>query len=237
MKRFLITVLAVLAGLVLLPPPAGTAATSSTYADFSMMNVRSAGQYWSGSQVGGQWSWSPQSATESRVAWGDPAKWPPTYNEQMIRDGDWLTLTGWFDNGTFYKVQTTSEWQAGPDCMTGRTYLPTGGPQHYVRWTIPTAAYCLYAEGTITEQSSGKIMRFVHQQLWGPPAACPASPYGVAAASCISQRESWSDNIGTPFALKLDRTAWLARGQGMARRIVQTFPSAWSADLKYFWRW
>lgn len=237
MKRCFALMLTVLAGLSLAMAPASTAATLPTYAQFAMSDVRSAGQYWSGAQVAGQWSWNPQSATESRVAWGDPATWPPTYAEQFIRDGDWLTLTGWFDNGTFYAVRTTAEWQAGPDCITGRTYFPTGGPQHYVRWIVPNTAYCLRAEGTITEQSTGNVLHFAHQQVWGPPAACPVSPYGAAATDCVSQHETWSDDIGTPFLLKLDRTAWLARGQGMARKIVQTFPSAWTADLKYFWRW
>lgn len=238
-----------MAGLVLaaalsgVASPAAGAATAPTYGAYSTMFDKTAGthgtagQYWSGTQVAGQWSWSPQSATESRIAWGDPAKWPPTYNEQFVVSGDWVTLPGWFDNGTFYKVETTTEWQAAADCRTGRTMLPVGGPQHYVRWTIPAAAYCLYAEGTITQQSPNKVMHFVHQQLWSPPAACPRNPYGLALTDCITQWESWSDDIGTPFALKLERTASIARGVGMAASIRQTFPSTWSADLRYAWKW
>lgn len=228
--------------------PTAGAATPSTYGDFSTMFTQpagthgTAGQYWSGTQVAGQWSWAPQSATESRIAWGDPAKWPPTYNEQFVRDGDWVTLRGWFDNGVYYKVQTTSEWQASADCRTGRTMLPTGGPQHYVRWAIPAAAYCLYAEGDVIEQSlagvpTGNRTHFVHQQLWSPAAACPRNPYGLALTDCITQWESWSDDTGTPFRLKLERTATLARGFGMAASIRQTFPSVWAADLRYAWKW
>jgi hypothetical protein len=237
MKRFLTLTLAVLAGLSLAMTPASTAATVPTYADYAMSGIRSAGQYWSGTQVAGQWSWSPQNTTESRISWGDPAKWPPTYNEQFVTVGEWVTLPGWFDNGTFYKVQTTTEWQAAADCRTGRVSLPTGGPQHYVRSTIPVAAYCLYAEGTITEQSSGKVMHFQHQQVWSPAKACGTNAYGLTGPGCVDQWESWSDDIGTPFALKLERTATLARGLGMAFRIRQTYPSVWAADLRYAWRW
>ncbi len=239
MKRFLALLLTVLAGLSFAMAPASTAATLPTYGDYSMMLAGggAAGQYWSGNQAGGKWEWDTVSATESRVSWGDPAKWPPTYHEQFVRSGDWATLLGWFDNGTFYKVQTTSEWQAAADCRTGRIYLPTGGPQHYVRWTIPPAAYCLYAEGTITEQSSGKTMQFVHQQIWSPPSACPANAYGLTAPSCIAQWESWSDSIGTPLQLKLERSDVLARGLGPAWQIRQTFPTAWAADLKYVRAW
>jgi hypothetical protein len=243
MKRLLALLLAVLAGLSLAMAPAGIAATLPTWGDYSMMlaTTGSAGQYWSGDQAGGKWEWDSVSATESRISWGDPAKWPPTYHEQFVHQadtsGDWARLPGWFDHGTFYAVSTTTEWQAAADCRTGRTALPTGGAQHYVRWQIPVAPYCLYAEGTITEQSSVKVMHFQHQQVWSPPAACGTNAYGWTAPSCITQWESWSDDIGTPFALKLERTATLAKGLGMAFRIRQTFPSVWAADLKYVRAW
>lgn len=220
-----------------------TAATAPVYSDYSMMLVGagSAGQHWSGDQAGGKWEWNTISATEARIFWGDPAKWPPTYNEQFIRQtdsaGDWVRLLGWFDNGTFYIVKTTTEWQAAADCRTGRTVLPTGGAQHYVRWAVPAASYCLYAEGTITEQSSGKVMHFIHQQVYTPPAACGTNAYGLTAPSCITQWESWSDDIATPFKLKLERTATLAQGLGMAFRIRQTFPSVWASDLRWVRRW
>jgi hypothetical protein len=199
------------------------AATSATYGDYSMMFTRSAGQYANGTS---QWAWSPVSATESRISWGSSKAWPPAYNEQFVRSGDWVTLIGWFDNGTFYRMTTEQEWQAGPDCRTGRTALPAGGPQHYVRWALPAAAYCLFAAGTITEQSSGKVLHFQHQQLWTPP-----------AADRISQWESWSDDRTGAMTLSLERTQWLGRGKGPAQRIEQTFPSAWSTTATATWKW
>jgi hypothetical protein len=209
------------------------------WGDYSMMLVGNgaAGQYWTGDQAGGKWEWNTVSPTEAHVYWGDPAKWKPSYHEQFVRSGDWATLPGWFDNGTFYKVQTTTEWQAAADCRTGRTPLPTGGPQHYVRWTIPAVAYCLYAEGTITEQSSGKVMHFQHQQVWSAPKACGTNAWGLTAPSCVDQWESWSDDIGTPFGLKLERTSTLAKGLGMAFRIRQTYPSVWGSDLRWVRSW
>lgn len=235
MKKALSAFLTLAALLLLVPGPTpAAAATPPTYGDYSMMFANAAGQFWSGNQAGGKWQWAPQSSTESHVYWGDPNKpWPPSYHEKFVRSGDWVTLPGWFDNGTFYTVKTTAEWQAAADCRTGRIYLPTGGPQHYVRWSVPSAAYCLYAEGTIREESSGKVMAFVHQQVWSPPSACPANAYGLTASSCISQWESWSDSIGTPLRLKLERTDVLAKGLGPTWNIRQTFPSVWAADLRW----
>jgi hypothetical protein len=171
------------------------------------------------------------------VYWGDPNAWPPTYHEQFMLDGDWVTLPGWFDNGTFYTITTTSEWQAAADCRTGRTFLPTGGPQHYVHWNTPVTSYCLYAEGTIKEESTGKLMHFVHQQVYTPPAACGTNAYGNTAPSCITQWESWSDDRGTPLTLKIERTNTLAQGIGENFRIRQTFPSVWGADVRWYRRW
>lgn len=253
LRRTLAGLLVVVGVLTAASAPAipAAAATSPVYGDYSMMLTGgsaghgAAGQFWSGDQAGGKWEWDTISATEAHVYWGDPAKWPPTYHEQFVHQadasGDWVVLPGWFDNGTFYKIQTTMEWQSAADCRTGRTYLPIGGPQHYVRWTIPAAAYCLYAEGTITEQSTNKVMTFVHQQVWSPPAACPGDAYGLTAPSCISQWESWSDSIGTPLQLKLERTDVLAWGLGPTWNIRQTFPlvngGPWGADLRWVRSW
>ena len=242
MKRFFAAMLAAFALLASCGAPAHAAA-APTWGSYSMMLTGgvaghgAAGQFWSGDQAGGKWEWDTISTTEAHVYWGDPAKWPPSYHEQFIRSGDWVTLPGWFDNGTFYAVKTSVEWQAAADCRTGRTYLPTGGPQHYVRWTVPGTTYCLYAEGTITEQSTGTIVHFVHQQVWSPPAACGTNAYGLTAPSCISQWESWSDDNGAPMRLKLERTATLAQGLGMNFRIRQTFPSVWGADLRWVRSW
>lgn len=228
---------------VLLPVSSSTVATAATvptYGDYSLMFVNSAGQYWSGDQAGGKWQWAPQSATESHIYWGapwSPGSPPPSYHEKFVHEtdlsGDWVRLYGWYDNGTFYTVHTTTEWQAAADCRTGRTYLPTGGAQHYVYWNVLPTSYCLYAEGSVKEESSGKLTHFIHQQVYTPPAACGTNAYGLTSSSCITQWESWSDDNGTALSLKLERTATLAQGLGMAFRIRQTFPSVWSADLRY----
>jgi hypothetical protein len=250
LRRTLAALLVVVGVLTAASAPAipAAAATAPVYGDYSMMLVGAgaAGQFWSGDQAGGKWEWDTVSATESRISWGDPAKWPPTYHEQFIRQtdaaGDWVRLPGWFDNGVFYKIQTTTEWQAAADCRTGRTFLPNGGAQHYVRWTIPSSAYCLYAEGDVIEQTlagalTGNTIHFVHQQVWSPPVACPSDAYGLTAPSCISQWESWSDSSGTPLQVKLERTDVLARGLGPAWNIRQTYPSVWGADLRWVRSW
>jgi hypothetical protein len=195
--------------------------------DYSMMFTKSYGLYGPNGSQAYEWAWSPQSATESQISWG-PA-WttvPPTNREVFVRSGDWVTLTGWYDNGTFYRLTVTTEWQAAADCRTGRTALPVGGPQHYVRWTLPATAYCLFAAGTITEVSSGKVRHFEHQQLWSPP-----------ATNQISQWESWSDDASGAMTLTLERTQWLTHGKGPAQRIVQTTPSAWTATANSTGRW
>jgi hypothetical protein len=213
-------------------------AAQPTYDEFARMSVRSAGQYWSGSLVGGQWAWNPQAAGESRISWGDPAAWPPSYAEAFIHSGDWVVLDGWADNGTYYTVRVTQE-QIGDASCGGMQALPSdGGRQHYVRWSVPAQAYCLKAWGTITEQSSGKVVDFGHTQIWSPPAACRNAYF--AGQTCIRQWESWWDNRGapgTPIVRKLDRDQYLARGMGMAFVIQQYFPKPWRADLRYAWQW
>lgn len=266
MKKFIITVAAVMFALGLLTAPAqgftlrkSAVVPATTYDAYSMAFTKSAGQHWSGGQLGGQWSWSPQSATKSLIAWGDPSKgWPPSYNEDFehVSDlsGDWLKLNGWYDNGTYYKVQTTSEWQAQDDCRTGRIFLPTGGPQHYVRWVIPPTGYCLYAEAVVTEQSTGKQVHYVHQQVWSPSAACPAPVAPIKDASgvvrttqptyCIQQWESYASDQGRAsgdIALQVERSALLAQGLGMAYKITQTYPlvngKPWVSNMLYAWYW
>src|SRR5947208_15399692 len=83
--------------------------TTDTYDTYARMFARSAGQYWSGTQVGGQWAWRPQNTSESWIYWGDPAAWPPTYHERFIHIDDWVYLDGWWDNNTYYTDRTTSE--------------------------------------------------------------------------------------------------------------------------------
>jgi hypothetical protein len=223
-------------------------AATETFGAYSRIFERSAGQYWAGTQVGGQWAWSPQSSVESRISWGDPAKWPPIYSEQFILSGDWLMLTGYFDNNTYYKIATTQDWTAsGTDCSGTKTTYPLGGGEHYVRWTIPTATgYCVFTEGTITEQLSEKVVHFRHEQLWYPPAPCPANPFITAAAVCIKHTERYSDDKPGSWGVRLLRSGWSARGYGYAWRIenynmaanpVSPGVATWRADGRYYWSW
>jgi hypothetical protein len=231
-----------LAGLVMASLLVGTAASAQaaqpTYDEFSRISVRSAGQYWADGQVAGQWAWNPQSAGESRISWGDPAKWPPDYAETFIRRGDWLLLDGWSGNGTYYKLNVTRQLIGDGTCHGLRPLPGAEGRQRYVRWTIPDQPYCLKAWGVITEESSGKTVDFSHTQIWSPPQACSNPHYG--AQTCIKQWESWWDNNGspgTPITRKLDRDVSIARGIGMAFAIRQSYPSSWRADLRYHWNW
>jgi len=233
-KKLFRLVLTFLLILVIFAPSRAFGVTE-TYGDYSMMFSRSAGQYWTGNQVGGQWAWSPQSFTESHIYWGNPVTWPPAYHERFIVVGDWVTLDGWWDNGTYYKVNTTTEWQGDFNCSTSITPLPTGGAQHYTHWTIPANGYCLFAVGTITEQSTGNVVHFQHKQTWTKSASClnafnPSRP-------CLIQSEQWSDDHGTPLTQKLARSSTIAKGIGMAWHINQTYPSNWYTDLKYNWMW
>jgi hypothetical protein len=217
---------------------AAHAASPEAYGDYSRMFSRSAGQYWSGGQAAGQWAWTPQSATETQISWGDPAAWPPSSHENFVRDGDWVLLDGWTGNGTYYTQRVTQELIGDATCANLRPIASNGGRQHYVQWSIPGQGYCLKAWGTITEQSSGKIVDFGHTQIWSPPHPC-SNPYYTAQA-CIKQWESWWDNNGSPgqpITRKLEREAQLARGIGMAFTIQQWYPSAWHADLRWNWTW
>lgn len=242
MKRFYWLVLALV---VLLTSATPAQAATCTYGDFTRMLTRSAGQYWSGNQAY-QWAWSPISPTESWISWGDPKTWPPSYGEHFIVSGDWVLIDGWADNGTYYKITTTVDWTAtGTSCTGTRVDFPTGGAQHYAHWTIPTTGYCMFTEGTITEQSSSKQIHYRHEQIWSPPAPCPTNPY-LPAATCIKQTERWSDDNGLPFAPRLLRDVWIARGYGMAWQIRNYAPTAnptnpgpvtWRADGRYYWSW
>lgn len=213
-------------------------AQAETYADYSMLFERSAGQFWADGQAGGQWAWDPQSDDESHISWGDPQAWPPSYGEEFVHDGDWLMLEGWHDNGTFYRLDLTTERIGDAQCDDMRDLPVDGGGQHYVQWQIPDEAYCLEATGVIVEESSGIEIDFSHTQIWSPPAPCSNDYY--TDQTCIKQWESWSDNNGSPdepAELKLERDQYIAKGIGMAFEIEQTFPTPWSADLRSHWNW
>jgi len=239
--------LALVVGLVLGCAVPADAATTETYADYAMLGERTAGQFWAEDSTPhdqngwrNQWTWTPQaSGTESRVAWGDPAAWPPDGAERFIVSGGWVLLDGWSDNGTYYRQRVTSEWIGdGLDCTNKRPIPSDGERQHYVPWQVPTSIVCLIAEGTITEESSGTVIRFRHEQLWFPPGAC-WNPYH-SNQRCIKQFERWLDDNGHYDGVlreKLRRDQFIAKDKGMAFHIFQYGPSRWTAHGRYYWRW
>ncbi|MET8007189.1 hypothetical protein [Nonomuraea glycinis] len=214
-----------------------SATSGDDYGQYSRIAARSAGQYWADGKVAGQWAWKPLSATTSEISWGDPKTWPPNYGEKFVRDGDWVTLDGWSGNGTYYRLRVTKEQIGDAKCENLRTFA-TSGPQHYVKWDIPATGYCLKAWGTLTEESSGKVIKFGHTQIWSPPAPC--SNQYISGQTCIKQWESWWDNKGDlsgPITRKLDRDQYIARDKGMAFRIHQYFPKTWKAEARSYWTW
>ncbi|WIX88692.1 hypothetical protein [Amycolatopsis sp. DG1A-15b] len=234
MRRWKAVFAAALLAVVFAPP---AQAASPVYGDFSLMFRRSAGQYAPPGEKAYQWAWSPQSATESQISWGDPASWPPSSAEHFLRSGDWVLLDGWGDNGTYYTERVTSESLCrGSAC----TAIPSdGGRQHYVRWTVPSSDYRLVAEGTVTEQSSGRSFRFRHEQTWGAPAPCSSAKFG--ARTCVKQSESWSSDQdlpdGSPLRETLRRDIRIAKGLGMAFTIDQQVDVPWHAVATEYWNW
>lgn len=241
-RRLLAALIAVVAALC---PAAARAAPAAriqlsveTWGDYSRMFERSAGQYWSQSAVDGQWTWDPKSATESHISWGHPSAWPPPYVERFIRDGDWVRLDGWWDNGTYYTLRTAAEWTADADCKTNRTALAADGSQRYVRWVVPTASYCLFAVGTVTEGSSGKVVAFAHEQVWSRE-PCANSHLGTRA--CLKQVERWWDDNASPWREKVSRSQHIGKGVGMTYLITSYQPGTTkitsTSSLKYAWTW
>jgi hypothetical protein len=233
-KAVFAAVAAILTATVAAPP---AQAASPVYGDFSLMFQRSAGQFAPPGEKANQWAWSPQSATESQISWGDPAAWPPSYAEHFVRDGNWVLLDGWGDNGTYYTERVTSE----SICQSGICApLPShGGQQHYVRWTVLPSDYQLIAEGTVTERGSGKTFRFKHAQTWHAPAPCSSAQFGTR--TCITQSESWSSDqnlpAGSPIRETLRRDIRIAQGLGMAFTIDQQVESPWHAEATEYWKW
>jgi hypothetical protein len=217
--------------------PAATA-ESEDYGQYSLMNRRHAGQFYSGGKPAGQWSWTPQ-GNESTVAWGDPSKWPSASAERFIHSRNWVLLDGYSYHGAYY-VQRVHRELIGDGSCRNLVPLPSeGGRQHYVQWTIPSQAYCLQAWGTITERLSGKTsIDFAHTQVWSPSSSCHNAYLG--AQTCIRQWESWWDNKnapGTPITRKIERSVSLARGIGMGFVIDQSYPYSWHAELRSGWTW
>lgn len=217
-------------------PTSGSQAapTGETYADFSMMFTRAAGQHWNvaTNTAAGQWAWKPQSATESHIAWGSPAAWPSgSSSERFIRDGDWVRLDGFHGATHTYELRTTVEWLANADCTTGRVALVPGGAQRYAKWNVDDQPYCLFAAGTIRQVSTGKLVSFAHQQVWSREQC--ANPW-LGTRDCLKQVERWWDDNQTPWSEKVNRTHWLGKGAGMAYRIED---KGVTMGLKYTWTW
>lgn len=231
--------IAVLLAAVLLT--AGTpaaAASTENYGQYSLMFERSAGQYWAGGAAAGQWAWSPQSATESDISWGDPKAWPPKSAERFIHAGDWILLDGYNDGAgrPLTQIQRVTSEQIGSATCTGMQPIPSeGGKQHYVKWTIPSTGYCLDATGTIKPPNGSTTVNFRHVQRWSPPHAC-SNPY-FTNQTCITQHEQWWDDNKHAFSLQLDRTLELARGLGPAFTNHTTVPVAWTANARYYWHY
>lgn len=204
-----------------------------TWAEYSMNQTRRAGQIWADGAPVSQFVWAPQGDTESHIYWGDPIKWPHQYHESFIQGDEWIMLDGWWDNGTYYSLRVIEETLCEATCNSTCTTIATSGPQHYTKRKIQTAAYCLKASGTITEQSTGKIIKFGHTQVYWPPTTC-GNAY-MSNHQCIRQWESWWDDNRTSYQRKLDRDVYLAKGIGPGFSIYQYFPSPWHAELRYYW--
>lgn len=208
------------------------AAATETFADYSMMFQRSAGQHWTTTTAAGQWAWSPQTGDRSLVYWGDPANWPAsTSAEIFIHDGDWVLLDGYQDSVSYYQERTTVEWTADADCVTNRAALAPGGAQRYVKWFVPAQPYCMFAVGTITQMSTGKVVAWAHQQVWSTEQC--ANQY-LGSRPCLKQVEHWWDDNGSPWSEKISRTQYIGKDAGMAYHIDQ---GNWHADLRYIWTW
>lgn len=214
------------------------AVVPETYDMYSMMLARSAGQYFANGNVAGQWTWKPVNSTLTDISWGDPARWPPTSAERFVIKSGWVQLVG-YSNGQgkppTQLQKVTSEFIGDGNCSNMKPIPSLDGRQHYVKWRIPPSAYCVDARGTITSTVTGRVVRFRHQQAWGPPRAC--SNTFLAGRTCITQHERWWDDNGHPFSLRIERTVALAWGLGMAFTIRSTVPVTWAADGRHYWTW
>lgn len=218
------------------PPP--VIGIVELWGDYSMMDHRRAGQLWSDGVAVSQFAWSPQPNGESHVFWGDPAAWPPDSAEHFYVEGKWVMLDGWGNGNVYYTQRMTQEQMCDASCNNCQT-ISTGGAQHYALWEVPKTAYCLKADGVITEHPSGLNFRFGHTQVYFPPAPC--SNTWITGRMCIRQWESWWDANGTPYQRKLERDQYLAKGLGNGF-IIQTYynhdtggPTNWRAEGRWYW--
>jgi hypothetical protein len=236
MRRKL-TVLFTVLVLVCGAQPAG-AAPGQNYGQYSLMFERAAGQYWAGGTAAGQWAWTPSSATTSDISWGDPKAWPPKSAERFVREGDWVLLDGYNDGAgrPLTQVQRVISEKLGDATCAGMQPLPSAaGRQHYVKWTIPSAGYCLDASGTMKPPNGSTTVNFRHLQKWLPPHPCSNPTF--TRQTCITQVEQWWDDNNHAYSLQLSRSIELARGLGMAFTNRTTVPITWNADGKYYWHY
>ncbi|GAB2556432.1 hypothetical protein GCM10027269_07410 [Kribbella endophytica] len=231
-------IVALLAAVLLASGAPSAVAASENYAQYSLMFERSAGQYWAGGTAAGQWAWTPLTATTADISWGDPKAWPPKSAEHFLRDGDWVLLDGYNDGAgrPLTQVQRVTSEKLGDATCAGMKPIPSaGGRQHYVKWTIPAAGYCLDATGTIKPPNGSTTVNFRHLQKWLPPHPC--SNPSFANQTCITQVEQWWDDNNHPYSLQLSRSLELARGLGMAFTNHTTVPVNWNADARYYWHY
>jgi len=213
-------------------------AATENYGQYSLMFERSAGQYWAGGSAAGQWAWTPLSATESDISWGDPKTWPPKSAEHFILSGDWVLLDGYNDGAgrPLTQIQRVTSEKIGDATCGAMTPIPSAdGKQHYVKWTVPVAGYCLDAVGTIKPPNGSTTVNFRHLQKWSPPHAC-ANAY-FTGQTCITQFEQWWDDNNHPYSLQLSRTLEIARGKGPAFTNHTTVPLTWNAEARYYWHY
>jgi hypothetical protein len=214
------------------------AAPGENYGQYSLMFERAAGQYWAGGTPAGQWAWTPSSATTSDISWGDPKAWPPKSAERFVREGDWVLLDGYNDGAgrPLTQVQRVISEKLGDATCAGMQPLPSAaGRQHYVKWTIPSAGYCLDASGTMKPPNGSTTVNFRHLQKWLPPHPCSNPTF--TRQTCITQVEQWWDDNNHAYSLQLSRSIELARGLGMAFTNRTTVPITWNADGKYYWHY
>lgn len=211
-----------------------------TYGDYAMLKHRRSGLLYSGNAPASQWAWTPQLDGSSWISWGNPAAASVPYREHFLHDGEWVVLDGWEDNGTYYTQRVTTEQIGGPS-GTNLVPLPLREDrrEQYAKWVIPTTGYTLKSWGTITEESSGKVVDFGHTQMWYPPAVVFNRYLGDH--KCIRQWEAWWDNNGTPgtpITRKLERTIRYGLGIGPGYLIEQWYPGSWKAELRcHHWTW
>jgi len=218
--------------------PRTSDAATETYADYSLMFEKAAGQYFAGGTAAGQWAWTPLSATESDISWGDPKAWPPASAEHFVHDGDWVLLEGYNDGPgrPLTQIQrVTTESLGDTNCTNLRPLPSDGSRQHYVKWTISTSGYCVDATGTIKPPNGSATVNFRHLQKWLPPHPCSNLYY--AGRTCITQYEQWWDDNQHAFSLQLTRTVELAKGLGMAFTNRTTVPLEWNADGHNYWHY